>query len=460
MKTFYVKFVVITIGIMIFSSILAFMISNSYYQQKLKPENNEKVTLIAESVASYIEEHPNLNLHDHLENMATTGYQIYLVAASGEEHFYGSQFREKVLSARTKENVLNGDVYHGILNFPQETFVTGFFANELQNTVGVPVIHDGVKYGLFLRPDIKLLFNEMHLLFAWLLALTVILSIIFVALLTKHLVRPITKLKTATKSLAEGNYQVELDTNRSDELGDLSKSFLSMAKKIEQMDDVRKEFVTNISHDIQSPLSNIKGYTNLLENESLSQEEKNYNISIINDEIERLSDLTEQLLVLASLDRDDDLLVMRTFNVSEQLKELIRTYQWQVNEAGIMLGYSLPDVEMTGDPTYLYMVWDNLMSNALKYNTADGNIEIAVEEKDEEIHVIFENTSMALKAEEIERIFDRFYRVDTARTRSVAGSGLGLSIVWTIIKLHDGGIEVDNSEDDRTKFVVKLPKKI
>lgn len=460
MKTFYVKFVVITIGIMIFSSILAFIISNSYYQQKLKPDNDEKVTVIAESVASYIEEQPNLNLHDHLENMAATGYQIYLVATNGEEHFYGAQFREKDLSPRTKEQVLNGEVYHGILSFPQETFVTGFFANELQNTVGVPLIHDGVEYGLFLRPDIKLLFNEMHLLFAWLLALTVILSVIFVALLTKHLVRPITKLKTATKSLAEGNYQVELDTNRSDELGELSKSFLSMAKKIEQMDDVRKEFVTNISHDIQSPLSNIKGYTNLLENESLSQEEKNYNISIINDEIERLSDLTEQLLVLASLDRDDDLLVMRSFNVSEQLKELIRTYQWQVNEAGIMLGYSLPDIEMTGDPTYLYMVWDNLMSNALKYNTPEGNIEVAVEEKDEEIHVIFENTSIGLKSEEMERIFDRFYRVDAARTRSVAGSGLGLSIVWTIIKLHNGEIEVDNSEHERTRFVVKLPKKV
>lgn len=98
------------------------------------------------------------------------GYQLYLVDESGDETSFGAPFREYNLSKSAVEQVLSGNVFHGILNFPQETFVTGFFANELKNTIGVPLAHNDENYALFLRPDIKLLFNEMHILFGWLLA--------------------------------------------------------------------------------------------------------------------------------------------------------------------------------------------------------------------------------------------------------------------------------------------------
>lgn len=457
MKTLYVKFVVITIGIMIFSSILAFLISNTYYQQKLKPYNDQKITKIAQSIAMFTNEHPNINLKEYLENISSIGYQIYLVDNSEEESFFGAPFRDKSLSVSTKKHVLNGNIHHGILHFPQETFVTGFFANELKNTIGVPLAHEGRNYALFLRPDIKLLFNEMHRLFGWLFVFTIILSIVMVVFSTKYLIKPISKLTTATKSLSNGDFNVELDITRHDELGELSHSFLRMARKLEQMDDMRKEFISNISHDIQSPLSNIKGYTNLLENESISLEERGHYVSIINDEIRRLSTLTKQLLLLASLDRHDDILKKKPFNVGQQIKELVRNYQWLVSEKGIMLSYSLPDTEIIGDTSLLHTVWDNLLTNAIKYNKPDGSIEISIEERGESILVTFKDTGIGLNNTEIERIFDRFYRADTARTRTTEGTGLGLSIVWTIIKLHDGHINVNNKEKEGTTFIVELP---
>ncbi|MFD1349476.1 sensor histidine kinase [Oceanobacillus caeni] len=457
MKTFYVKFVVITIGIMVLSSILAFFISNTYYQQKLKPYNDQKITDIAQSITTYTAENSTIHLKEYLENISSIGYQIYLIDGVGEEAFYGAPFRDTGLSAETKELVLGGDIYHGILHFPQETFVTGFFANELKNTIGVPLTHNGKNYALFLRPDIKLLFNEMHYLFGWLLAFTIILSIVMVAFSTKYLVKPISKLTTATKSLADGNFNVELDITRHDELGELSHSFLRMAKKLEQIDDVRKEFISNISHDIQSPLSNIKGYTNLLENESISSEDRGHYVFIINDEISRLSSLTKQLLLLASLDRSDDLMKKKPFNLGQQLKELIRTYQWQINEKDIMLNYSIPDVKVIGDPSLLNTVWDNLLTNAIKYNKPEGSIEISVEERGKSLLVTFNDTGIGLNDEEKERIFDRFYRADTARTRTNEGTGLGLSIVWTIIQMHNGHIHVDSKEKVGTTIIVELP---
>ncbi|MFE8699750.1 sensor histidine kinase [Cytobacillus sp. FJAT-54145] len=457
MKSLYVKFVATTIGIMILSGIVAFLISNTYYQQKLKPYNDQKNTKIALDITAFVVEHPYLDLNAYLENLSSVGYQIYLVDHTGRESYFGAPFRDKTLFATTIEKVLNGDIYHGILHFPQETFVTGFFANELKNTIGVPFKHNGTDYALFIRPDIKLLFNEMHILFGRLLAFMIVLSIVMVIISTKYLVKPISKLTDATKSLSTGNFNVELDIDRRDEIGELSKSFLQMSRKLEQLDEMRKEFISNISHDIQSPLSNIKGYTNLLEKETLGYKEKTHYISVINGEINRLSTLTKQLLLLASLDRNEDLMKKKSFNVAQQIKELILNYQWIINEKGIMIGYSLPDIEINGDPSLLNTVWDNLLTNAIKYNKSDGRIEISLEERGESILVTFEDTGIGLDQSEIGRIFDRFYRGDISRTRSVEGTGLGLSIVATIVKLHDGHISVRSKEKEGTTFVVQLP---
>ena len=457
MKSLYVKFVVITIGIMLISSVVAFMLSNVYYHQKLKPVNDQKNTKIAQSIASFIDDNPNIGLNDYLENISELGYQIYIVDSRGTEIYYGAPFREKSLSAMEKESVLNGNIYHGMLYFPNKTFVTGFFANELKNTIGVPLKYKEKDYALFIRPDIKLLFNEMHYLFAWILLLSIVLSVIFVLFSTKYLIKPITKLTQATKSLAVGQFQVNLTMKRKDELGELTASFVSMAKKLEQMEDVRKEFISNVSHDIQSPLSNIKGYANLLENKALTDEERTKYISIINGEIERLSVLTKQLLLLASLDRDEDIMKKKHYNLGKQLKELVSHYQWLISDKEIMLSYSIPDIEIYADPSLLNNVWDNLLSNAIKYNKQNGSIDISAIEEDGAVTVKFEDTGIGMKQSELKRIFDRFYRADIARTREVEGAGLGLSIVDNIVKLHGGHVTVNSQESKGTTFIVRIP---
>ncbi|MDQ0157171.1 sensor histidine kinase [Robertmurraya andreesenii] len=457
MKSLYTKFVVITIGIMVISGIIGFIISNTYYQHKLKPYNDEKNTKIALNIAEFIEAHPEINLHEYFEHLSSIGYQFYLLDDFEREAFFGQPFRDDTLSSSAKKQVLNGEIYHGILYFPQETFVTGFFANELRNTIGVPFSHQGKNYALFLRPDIKLLFNEMHLLFGWLLILMIALSIILVVISTKYLVKPISQLTKATKSLSQGKFNVDLEINRRDEVGELSESFLKMARKLEQMDEIRKEFISNISHDIQSPLSNIKGYTNLLENEKLPPEDRDHYISIINNEIRRLSSLTKQLLLLASLDRNEDIVKKKRFNVGLQVKELIRVYQWLISEKGITLGYSLPEIELTGDPELLNTVWDNLLTNAIKYNQPNGRIEISIEKSGKSVILTFADTGIGLDAKERERVFEPFYRADTARTRTIEGTGLGLSIAATIVRLHDGLIIVHSKEGEGTTFTVELP---
>lgn len=458
MKSLYVKYAVTTISIMLISSLFAFMFSNFYYQQKLKAENDEKNTEVALNIAHYIETTEGIHLENYLNSVANTGYQFFLTNADQEEQYFGDSFRDETLSLQIKRDVLSGDVYHGMLDFPRETFMTGFFANELLNSIGVPIEHNEERYALFMRPNIKMLFNEMHILFAWLLAITIILSIICVAVSTKFMVQPISKLTTATKDLSEGNFSIKLDINREDEIGELATSFTNMAKQLEKLDEMKNEFMSSVSHDIKSPLSNIKGYTNLLEKNILSEEEKTNYVAIINNEINRLSNLTEQLLLIASLDHQEGILNKTTYLLSEQIKETIFNHQWLINEKGIMISYSLPDIQVYGDQSLLYNVWENLLTNAIKYNTESGSIQVTSVEHEQTIEVRFEDSGIGFSEEVKGRIFDSFYREDSARETTVEGTGLGLSIVASIVKLHEGSIRVESKENTGSTFTVFLPK--
>lgn len=457
MKSLYSKFVVITLGTMFLSSLLAFIIANIHYQAILKPYNDEKNTEVALDIATFVKKHPETDFSAYFKNIADIGYQLYIIDEKNRVQTFGPPFRNQDLPSAIKKQVLAGDIYHGIEQFPHSVFIVGFFANELKNSIGVPLEMNGERYALFLRPNIKFLFNEFRIFLSWILFLMLILSVVMVIISTKFLVTPITKLTGATKLLSKGNYDVQIDLSRNDELGNLSRKFSQMAHKLGQLDQMRKEFISNISHDIQSPLSNIEGYTSLLEKETLTTAQKDEYIQIIKGETKRLSNLTKQLLLLASLDQRDDMMNKKWFDVSEQIKELIRQYQWQLGEKDMMLSYSLPKTEIFGDSVLLETVWDNLLSNAIKYNKTTGTIDIKLERAESNIQVVFQDSGIGLTGQEMEHIFDRFYRADTSRTRAVEGTGLGLSIVFSIVTMHGGDIKVESEVGEGTTFTVDLP---
>lgn len=446
---------------MLLSFLTAFFISNTYYQQYLKPENDEKNTQIAKEMATFIERNPEVSINEYLENMAAVGYQLYLADDSSNGTFFGSEFREDALPNHVVENVLDGNIHHGMQEFPRETFVTGFFANELKNTIGVPLEYQGENYALFMRPDIEKLFNEMHLLFGWLFLLTIVLSIIFVLIGTKYMVRPVTRLSAATKALSKGSYDIGgLGTKRKDELGELTKSFAQMAERIRQTENMRRDFISNITHDINSPLSNIKGYSALLQNELDSDGKAQEYLSIINGESDRISAMTNQLLLLSSLDHEDHLLKKKIYDVGSQLRRLIHRYEWKINEDNLMLSHDIQDVVIAGDETLLEAVWDNLLSNAIKYNSKFGEIGIELIEHEDNIEVSFRDTGIGMGEEAKQHIFERFYREDSSRSGKIQGSGLGLSIVQKVVDLHNGTISVESNKNSHgTVLRVVLPKK-
>lgn len=456
MKSLYSKFLLATILIMIFSSLAGFLLTNTYYHQVTKSKNDAKNVTIAQSVIQHINEVQDLNLDHYLQTLGDVGYQIYLVNENGDSKFYGGDYRVKDLTDSTVQQVLNGKIYHGMRDFPKETFVTGFFANHLSNTVGVSFQYHHKRYAMFLRPDIKLLFNEVHTIMGGWTIFMGLISLAAMLLFAKLLIKPITELTEATKRIANERFDTPLKIESKDEIGQLATSFNTMMGQLQENDQIRKEFISNVSHDFQSPLLNIQGYAGLLVSENITDEERRDYVSIIQSETHRLSTLTKQLLLLTSLDQSSRKMERKIYALDEQMKRTIQKYRWWLEEEGINLSMTLEPTLINADAGLLENVWENLLTNAIKYNKENGDIQVVLTSTDQEVTVQIQDTGIGMSDTTKEQSFQRFFRADDSRTKD--GTGLGLAIVEQIVKIHGGNIQVETQLGIGTVFTIILPK--
>jgi len=458
MKTLYRQFIVTTTFIMLFSSVTGYIITNTYYNFVTKEQNDAKNISMAQDIARFIEQAENLDLKSYFSMLGDIGYKLYVVGESGHSQFFGGEFYDTELSEVVVRDVLDGEIFHGMRDFPDSSFMTSFFANELKNSVGVPFTYEGVGYALFLRPDINLLFTEVHTIIMTLFVSMAVISLIAMLFVAKQLIRPITQLTMATKQISRGKFDHLLKINRHDEIGQLAESFNDMTKRLRENDQSRKEFISNVSHDFQSPLLNIQGYAELLKSPQLTEEERLSFTSIIETETKRLSNLTKQLLILTSLDQSTRRLKCTSFSLDQQIKSLSRKYLWLIEEEGLELYYKMTPILFYGDEDLLETAWDNLFTNSLKYNKQNGSIQITIKEWEHHITIEFQDSGIGLRESEIPHLFERFYRADSSRTKE--GTGLGLAIVKEIIELHGGEIQVSSELGKGTTFTVSLPKQV
>ncbi|MFC7321119.1 two-component system histidine kinase PnpS [Halobacillus campisalis] len=228
-------------------------------------------------------------------------------------------------------------------------------------------------------------------------------------------------------------------------------------KKLEKM---RKDFVANVSHELKTPITSIRGFSETLLDGAMKDEDMlEQFLQIILKESGRLQSLIQDLLELSKVEKEDFQLNLDRINLNRLLEEVLPLAEHQAEQKNITLHTHLQGESwIEGDASRLKQVFINLTANAINYTSENGDVHLTLEDHKEHVIVSVSDNGVGIPEEEIPRIFERFYRVDKARSRNSGGTGLGLAIVKHIIEAHHGHIEVESEVDNGTVFHVKLFK--
>ncbi|MDR0852523.1 MAG: HAMP domain-containing histidine kinase [Clostridiales Family XIII bacterium] len=276
----------------------------------------------------------------------------------------------------------------------------------------------------------------------------------------------------AIERIAQGDFTVLVPIARHDPYSELAESVNKMAKELGTMEAARQEFISNVSHEIQSPLTSIGGFAALLRNDTLPKDQREHYLNIIEAESKRLSALSDNLLKLSALESGSTPMVLKAYRLDKQLESTALMLEPQWNGKDLQFEAALTRVTITGDEGLLSQVWINLLHNAIKFTSSGGSIRIELSETAEEtvldgskcpapdekeIICRISDTGSGIAPEDLIHIFERFYKADKSRDRSLGGNGLGLSLVKKIVELHDGTIDVQSALGVGTTFTVRLP---
>ena len=283
----------------------------------------------------------------------------------------------------------------------------------------------------------------------------IIVSIVIMRTYQKKFFTPISRINEATKKVTNGDYDIELETNRKDEIGELTENFNKMIKGLQSTERLQNEFINNVSHEIKTPISSIEGFAKLLKDERLSTEEREEYSNIIIEESERLSNLTGKMLKLSKLHNQERIANKNNIEVAEQIRRVISVLEPKWSEKNLKINVNLEECIFLGDEDLLFQVWMNLLENAIKFSNQGEKIDIKLWREENNINVSIKDHGIGMADDELEKIFERFYQID--KSHSGEGSGLGLAIVKRIIELSEGEIKFESIENKGTTVIVKLP---
>lgn len=284
----------------------------------------------------------------------------------------------------------------------------------------------------------------------------IIIGLALVLIVTSHIIRPIRKITEATKKIASGDLSTTVDINRNDEIGKLADNFNIMVKELNSIEYLRKDFVSNVSHEFKTPIASIQGFAKLLAKDSLSKEERQEYIDIILEETSRLSNLSNNMIKLTNFENQEIVTNKKEYRLDEQLRKAVIMLEEKINEKNIKVTLDSKEISIIEDADLIMEIWINLLNNAIKYSNENGSIEIKVEEKNEFVQVDIKDDGIGIPKDKQERIFEKFYQAE--KSHSYEGSGLGLAIVKRIVDLTQGKIELESEEGKGTKFTVYVRK--
>lgn len=261
----------------------------------------------------------------------------------------------------------------------------------------------------------------------------------------------------ALNKISRGDFNISIAIHEHDPFSEVAESVNKMARELSSMEAQRQDFISNVSHEIQSPLTSISGFAALLKSDSLTEEQRVHYIDIIETESKRLSKLSDNLLKLSTLESENVPLSQQNFRLDKQIEHIVLILEPQWVKKNIDVDMELAKIGVYGDEDLLGQVWMNLIHNAVKFTPENGVISIRLYQEDRQTVCTIADNGIGISKEDQVHVFERFFKVDKARDRSLGGNGLGLSLCKKIIELHRGQITLESELNEGTKFIVTLP---
>ncbi len=297
--------------------------------------------------------------------------------------------------------------------------------------------------------------NQIYILLLVMLAFIIMIVIV----MSGWFVVPIKRMLDVIEDFSSGRFSRRMDSISEDEYGDLARAFNDMAEKIEQSEKTRDEFVSNVSHELKTPLTAIKVLSDSIINmDNVPTEIYQEFLEDINGEVDRMTSIVNDLLTLVKLDKDGIELNISIVDAGELIKGIIKRLQPIAQNKNIELKSKIAkNITMELDTVKISLAISNIIENAIKYTDEKGLVEVELIKDSQFAYITVIDNGEGMAEEELSKIFTRFYRVDKARDRETGGTGLGLSIANSTVLLHNGFIKVSSKLNEGTTFVLRIP---
>ncbi len=280
-------------------------------------------------------------------------------------------------------------------------------------------------------------------------------GVITAALLSYIPLRPFAFLIEGLSRLEHGDYTARLHIGHTSVFKKLSDSFNALATELQNTELLRSDFVNNFSHEFKTPIVSILGFAKLLKRADLPPEKREEYLDIIVSEAKRLTDMSDNVLSMARIEKQSILTDITEFNLSEQVRTCVLLLQKKWEQRGLDMEFDEHEYACTGNEELLKQVWINLLDNAIKFALEGSRIKIGITQTPESLVVSIANAGEAIGEETRKRIFEKFYQGDSSH--AMEGTGLGLAIVDKIVRLHGGTVDI-GYRDGYNVFMVTLPQ--
>lgn len=334
----------------------------------------------------------------------------------------------------------------------------GFYEHDVL-TVAFPLHYKGNVIGsiLFNRsvPELYRTVVELLVLFLMSMLSSIAIAFIIVYIQAKKISAPIIKINKAAQNIAAGNFSERVDITTRDEIGQLASTFNFMASSIEKAEQNRQRFISDISHELRTPMTSISGFVQGMLDGTITDADRDYYLQIVLEESTRLTKLVNDMLEMSKMQSEEFKLDIAPFNITELICTCLIEFEKKIEDKSLDVNVDFrPEKLITlGDKDQIKRVLINLLDNAVKFSHSGTTIDVNTWIEHGKAHVSVSNTGDGVKDEDLKYIFDRFYKTDKSREKDRTGAGLGLSLVKNIIRLHKQSIKAKSvpNNDNNSK---------